>query len=152
MFEEVVKDLNPADVFNWTGRFDPEEGAIRLKNAAFSILAALSTLGQMVPDDPMTHDALAHNLGLPGGKSFRLLRDCLCHAKLLEKGNLKGKIHLIVTEKGHEIVEKLKQKLVDDGVMDAETGKPIEKENVVPPGAPKDEIAAARQRAKRKKL
>lgn len=152
MFEDVVKDLNPADVFNWTGRFDAEEGARKLKNAAFATLAGLVALGKMVPDTAMTHDVLAHSLGLPGGRSFRLIRDCLCHAKLIEKGNLNDQIHLMVTDKGRATAARLNQKLVDEGVLDPETGlQVVEKKDVVPPGAPKDDIAAARQRTKRKK-
>ena len=120
MFEEVVADLDPAQVFSWTGKFDPEEGALRLRSAAMATLAALDTLGGKVPDSPMIHDQFAHAAALPGGKSFRLIRDSLIQAGLLDKVNMKDGLTIMLTPKGVRAARRIKDEVTKQGPSEEE--------------------------------
>jgi len=128
VFEEAVKDLDPAQVFSWTGRFDPEEGAQRLKTAGQSILLSLDGIGGMIADSVAAHDVIAHSIGLPGGKSFRLIRDAMILAKLLEKVNTPGGIQLALTQRGRNAVRHLRVELGEPEIEEptSDTTEPAE--------------------------
>ncbi len=128
MLEELrnlTKDLNPGHVFNWTGKFDPEEGVKKLRETAHAVLSAMDTLGGMLPDEPGMHQEIAHAVGLPGGKSFRLIRDTLVLKKMIEKLNSSEGPVIMLTEIGRKAAQTIKKKLVDQGIMDAETEQPV---------------------------
>lgn len=124
-FRNLTNGLSPAHVFNWTGKFDPEEGVKKLRETAHAVLSAMDTLGGMLPDEPEMHQEIAHAVGLPGGKSFRLIRDSLVLKGMVERGNSPEGPIIMLTTKGRIAAQVIKKRLVDQGIMDPKTEQPI---------------------------
>jgi hypothetical protein len=108
VFEDMAKDLDPAEVFGWTGKFDPEEGARKLRRASMSVLVALDVFSKPLPDDAAFHDTMAMSVGLPTGKSYRLIQSSLLAAEMLMRANTKNGMVVMLTERGKQAAKKLK--------------------------------------------
>lgn len=150
MLDNVLKDLDPGQVFKWTGKWDGREGADRLIAAMRGFLLTMEASPSLLPDDRNMHEICAQAAGLPSAASFRLVRAALIKHGWITSGNSPSGPVLMLTLAGRQRVKALVEHMQQRGYLDSD-GRPVPQDriNKLKRYEEKDRKRAARKQAKK---